>query len=417
MTRQATGNRMNAEADVFALGTQAAGQFADRLLCLCDRHAIAGHDDDAVGFVQRSGHTIGIDGDLFAFDGLCGTGCAAKSAQDDADKMPVHGLAHDIAEDRTGRADQSAHDDQKIIAKAEADCRRRPAGIAVQHRDNHRHVRAADTHDQVIADEQCRQCHQEQRQEPARPHVPQQAKHRDRRSRRIEHMPARQFRRRRRHLARQLAIGDDRTGKGDGTDKDTQEQFNPQDRLFDTIFFRQQRGKPVKRGLGRIIHRQHTAKLYVGVIADKYRRQADQRMHRGNQLWHLRHLHPVGQLHADEAAQSDQHDRQKPQSRTRPDQRGTNRQRHADDPVPDRALCTFLTRQPPQREDEEHRCDHIGRRCKSAFQRFSPCPSGFLEHGEHAPCHHETAKDIDPRHEHRQRRKDNHQRRTGSHLH
>ena len=30
-------------------------------------------------------------------------------------KLPVHRLAHDVAEDRAGRADQRADDDQQIV--------------------------------------------------------------------------------------------------------------------------------------------------------------------------------------------------------------------------------------------------------------------------------------------------------------
>jgi hypothetical protein len=37
----------------------------------------------------------------------------------------------------------------------------------------------------------------------------------------------------------------------------------------------------------------HVAQFDMGVEADEDRRKADQRVHDGNQLRHLRHLHPV----------------------------------------------------------------------------------------------------------------------------
>ena len=42
--------------------------------------------------------------------------------------------------------------DQKVVAQHEAGCRRGPAGIAVQHRDDHGHVRAADREHEMHPD-------------------------------------------------------------------------------------------------------------------------------------------------------------------------------------------------------------------------------------------------------------------------
>ena len=46
---------------------------------------------------------------------------AAEAAEDDRDEGAVHALAHDVGEDRAGRADQRAGDDQRQIAEREAD--------------------------------------------------------------------------------------------------------------------------------------------------------------------------------------------------------------------------------------------------------------------------------------------------------
>jgi hypothetical protein len=40
-------------------------------------------------------------------------------------------------------------DDQEVVAEHEAGGRRRPARVAVQHRDDHGHVRASDRHHEV----------------------------------------------------------------------------------------------------------------------------------------------------------------------------------------------------------------------------------------------------------------------------
>ena len=75
-----------------------------------------------------------------------------KATEDHAHKGAVHRLTHDIAEDRTRRAHQRTHNDQKVVTKRETNRRRCPTRVAVQHRHNDRHIRAADAHDQVIAD-------------------------------------------------------------------------------------------------------------------------------------------------------------------------------------------------------------------------------------------------------------------------
>ncbi len=81
---------------------------------------------------------------------------APKPPRITRDEGAVHRLAHDVAEDRAGRADQRAGDDQRRVLEREAERRGRPAGIGVQHRDDDRHVGAADRDDEHHADQQRR---------------------------------------------------------------------------------------------------------------------------------------------------------------------------------------------------------------------------------------------------------------------
>jgi hypothetical protein len=167
VARQAAGDRVDGEAHLLALGAQLAGQFGNVLLRLRHGHAVARHDDDAVGVVQRGRDAVGVDGDLLALDLHRRTGVPPKPPRITEMKRAVHRLAHDVGQDRTGRADQRADHDQQVVAEREADGRRRPARIGVEHRHHHRHVGAADAHDQVVADEQRQQRHDHQRQLPA----------------------------------------------------------------------------------------------------------------------------------------------------------------------------------------------------------------------------------------------------------
>ena len=66
-------------------------------------------------------------------------------------------LAHDVGEDRAGRADQRAGDDQRRIAQREADAGRGPSRIGIEHRDHDRHVGAADRDDDQHAEQEGQQ--------------------------------------------------------------------------------------------------------------------------------------------------------------------------------------------------------------------------------------------------------------------
>ena len=90
--RPATG--WMAKRTLLARRPQLAGQFRHGLLGLRHGHAVARHDDDAVGLVQGHRHAVGVDGDLLTLDGHLLSGGAAEAAEDHADEGPVHGLAH-----------------------------------------------------------------------------------------------------------------------------------------------------------------------------------------------------------------------------------------------------------------------------------------------------------------------------------
>src|SRR5690606_8332825 len=91
------------------------------------------------------------------------------------------------------------------------------------------------------------------------------------------------------------------------------------------------------------------------------------RVHRGDKLRHLGHLHALRDIGADDTATGDQDQREQPEARARPDQGRGDGKAHADDAVPDRALGAFLPREPAQQEDEENRRDDIGGRGETEF--------------------------------------------------
>ena len=174
----AAGHGMDRVAHVHALGDQLLRHLFHRVLRARDGQAVARNDDHALGVAEQ-------ERDVFRrarLDRLLlrvrwrGAFGAAEAAEDDAEERAVHRLAHDVGEDRARRADERSRDDEQRVVQREADARRRPSRIAVQHRDHDRHVGAADRDDDQHAEhERDRRHHDEGR--------PLRAGRRDRRTR------------------------------------------------------------------------------------------------------------------------------------------------------------------------------------------------------------------------------------------
>ncbi len=188
---------MNCVFNFNPFGFQLVGHFTYRVLCLRHCHAVTRHDDDLrriahderrVRCRTRLGLTVGV-----AAGPWSGGAVTAEATQKYVDDRAVHAFAHDVAEDRAGRADQSADHNQQVVAEAEANRRRRPTGVAVEERDHDGHVCAADAHDQVIADEEGCDRHDRQRNNAACAEVPDKADQRDDRRCCVQEMTAGQF--------------------------------------------------------------------------------------------------------------------------------------------------------------------------------------------------------------------------------
>ncbi|KAF5299739.1 hypothetical protein FQA39_LY19170 [Lamprigera yunnana] len=229
-------NGVVGKAHLHAFVAQGAGDVVDGVLRLRHGHAVAGHDDHALGVAQQLGRIKRADGHGLAlgFSSRCVAlfgGCArAKAARDHADEVAVHGGAHDVAQDGARGAGQRAGDDEQIVAEHEARGRRRPAGVAVEHGDHHRHIRTANRHHHVDAEQQRDHRHHGQRQHAlghgfgadefaAKPDD-------DQERRQVEPMAARQQQRLAADLAVELAKGDQRAREGDGADQDADVDFD-----------------------------------------------------------------------------------------------------------------------------------------------------------------------------------------------
>ena len=165
MARHAAGHGMNRVANVDALRRQLVRHLLHRVLRARDGKPIARDDDHALRVAQQERHVVRRSRlDRLLLRVRCrGAFGGAEAAQDDAEERAVHRLAHDVGEDRARRSDQRAGDDQQRVVQREADARRGPSRIAVQHRDDDRHVGAADRDDDQHAQHERDRRHRDER--------------------------------------------------------------------------------------------------------------------------------------------------------------------------------------------------------------------------------------------------------------
>ncbi len=163
MSRHAPGHGVDRELHLHALLGQRVEHLPHRVLGLGDGHAIAGHDDDLLRVLEEIGGILGrapLDGLLLLLFGRHGH--LAEASHDHGQEGTVHRPAHDVGENGAGRADKGPGDDEHGVVEGEADARCGPAGIAVEHRDHHRHVRAADGNDEQDAEREGENRHEEE---------------------------------------------------------------------------------------------------------------------------------------------------------------------------------------------------------------------------------------------------------------
>ena len=124
---------------------------------LRDGHAVARHDHHAlaVGHEHRGvlgGRLAQRLVPLRARDRSPAAG--PEAGEQHVDERAVHCLRHELRQDRARGADQSAGDEQRVVAQREAGRGHGDAGVGVEQRDDDRHVGAADRHDELHAQDE-----------------------------------------------------------------------------------------------------------------------------------------------------------------------------------------------------------------------------------------------------------------------
>jgi hypothetical protein len=269
-------------------------------------------------------------------------GIRAEAAEDHVPDRPVHGSAHDVAQDGAGGADERADDDQQVVREHETGRRGRPAGVAVEHRDDDGHVRAADGDDEVHAEDAGDRGHDEQRREAgvalglhehdaehdAGDHHCQ-----------VEGVARGQQQRLAADAAAQLQERDDRTREGDRADEDVDEDFDEQDRAAADVT---------------------VVRPEVAGETDDDGGRTDEAVQQRDELGHGRHRDAGGHDGPNAGA-----DDQGTDERGVGVEIGAERGRHdggghADDAVEVAAAGRLLTGEPAEAEDEQRAGDDVG---------------------------------------------------------
>ncbi len=226
----------------------------------------------------------------------------------------------------------------------EADAARRPARIGVEHRDDDRHVGAADRQDEEETERQRDDDQQHEGDGGFGGDEP--GKDGDQRDteRGIEEMLPGEDERLARDQALQLGEGDDRAGEGDGADRGAETHLGE-------AAARDGAGRADTVGLRR----------REGGRGDADRGKADEAVERGDELRQRRHLDLERDVGADGAADQDAEDddRKAAEDDVRRRQRGGDRDHHAGDAVEVAGARRHRRAQAAQRHDEADRGDEI----------------------------------------------------------
>mmetsp|Transcript_49740 Transcript_49740/g.67781 ORF Transcript_49740/g.67781 Transcript_49740/m.67781 type:complete len:547 (-) Transcript_49740:1504-3144(-) len=150
----AAGHRVDAELDGDAGLAARGGDLADAALRARDGHAVSWDNQHLLGAgheLRRVRHAC-LHVDLRGLvAGLLRWCRDVHAAEDDVEDVTVHGVAHDLRQDRSAAADEGADDREHRALQQEALCDQGPAGVGVQDRDAHRHVTAAHAGHEVVA--------------------------------------------------------------------------------------------------------------------------------------------------------------------------------------------------------------------------------------------------------------------------
>ena len=168
MTGHTTCNGVNGVFDFRAVGSQFIGEFLDEVLSLSDSHTVTGYDYDFFRRFKLRGVIGFYVGRFFRFRIACGgfllfrrfCGRCGRSAEQDRTEFAVHGFAHNLCEEQTACADDTADgDQQQVVDSQTCDCARN-AAKAVEKRNRNGHIRAAYSYCKNETEERRKQRHE-----------------------------------------------------------------------------------------------------------------------------------------------------------------------------------------------------------------------------------------------------------------
>ncbi len=352
MTGHTACNGVDGIPHVHSFSLEHVTHLAQCVLGLRDGHPIARHNDDLAGVLHDEGGVVSVAATHGALAlGASGTGRAAaggaEAAKQDVEDRAVHPLAHHVRQDGARRANKRASDNEREVLDGEADAASRPPGVAVQHRDDDRHVGAADRQDQQEAERQGHQRDKPEHDLAAGRH--EQDDQDDGRSAKAGVKDVLTAEGQRIALDEGLELGerDERAGEGDGPDCQPDRHLDQALGVDVTGMADAERDRGIECGRG-----------------DKHRGQADEGVEGRDELWQRSHLDAPGDDHADRATDSNA---QQDQDVALPghavtQQGGDDGHRHAGDAEAVAGSRGGRVGKAAQRQDKQDRGDKVGER-------------------------------------------------------
>ena len=148
MARHTTGNGVDRKANLGAIAAKRVGELLHLMLCLRERHTVAGDDDHPLGVVEDL-----REGGLFlscrcgrGWGGSCSLGGSllprrgSSLAEEDISEGAIHRPTHDLREEESGGTHDTADGDQHYVTDSHTGDRAGDTGERVEERDRDRHI-------------------------------------------------------------------------------------------------------------------------------------------------------------------------------------------------------------------------------------------------------------------------------------
>mmetsp|Transcript_5206 Transcript_5206/g.12943 ORF Transcript_5206/g.12943 Transcript_5206/m.12943 type:complete len:385 (+) Transcript_5206:77-1231(+) len=148
----ASSHGVDREFHIGALCNQGRRDVRHRALSLRDSHSVTGHDHHFARLEQQVGDSVGFGLSVLLgrFIPLLRRWGDLHASEDHVEDVTVHGIAHDLRQNRAAETDERAHNCERRTPEQHAFRDQGPTRVGVENRDATGHIATSDAANQVV---------------------------------------------------------------------------------------------------------------------------------------------------------------------------------------------------------------------------------------------------------------------------